>query len=86
MSNINFLGLCIYSHNFDGDRMVLWEELAGLCNRSNLPLFIEGYFNISRFPSERSGKARFSPTMVEFSNFILQQGISIYLLTDYLFS
>lgn len=29
-----------------------------------------GDFNVTRFPSERSGEARFCPAMMEFENFI----------------
>jgi hypothetical protein len=31
-------------------------------------------FNVTRFPSERSSEARFSPLMTEFSDFISEQG------------
>jgi hypothetical protein len=34
-----------------------------------------GDFNVTRFPSERSGIARFCPTMMEFSDFIFEQSL-----------
>jgi exonuclease III len=47
----------VYGPNLDGDRRLLWEELAGLLSWWNLPWCIGGDFNITRFPSERSGEA-----------------------------
>jgi hypothetical protein len=38
------------------------------------PWFIGGDFNISRIPIERSGATHLCPSMVEFSDFILEQG------------
>ena len=32
-------------------------------------------FNITRFPSERSGEGHFSLAMMDFSNFIFEQGL-----------
>jgi hypothetical protein len=34
-----------------------------------------GDFNVTRLPSERLGEARFGPVVVEFSDFIFEQGL-----------
>jgi hypothetical protein len=65
----------VYGPNFDRDRRLLWDELAGLHSCWNLPWCIRGDFNVTRFPSERSGAARLSSTMMEFSDFIYDQGL-----------
>jgi hypothetical protein len=57
-----------YGPNSDCGRSYLWEELAGLFNWWN-------FFNVARFPNERLGKALPCPAMVEFSNFIFDQGL-----------
>ena len=49
----------------------LWEELAGLLSRWNLPQCIGGHFNVTNFPSERSGEAHFGPAM-KFPDFIFE--------------
>jgi len=48
----------------------LIEELASLLNWWNLLWCIGGDFNVTCFPSERLGEARFSSVMMEFPNFI----------------
>jgi hypothetical protein len=40
-----------------------------------VPWCISGGFNVTHFPSERSGGARFNPTMTDFSDFISKQGL-----------
>jgi hypothetical protein len=50
----------------------LWEELSGLLCWWNLPRCIGGDFIVTRFPSERSGEARFSLGMMEFSDCIYE--------------
>jgi hypothetical protein len=65
------LGLLrVYGPNFDCDKRYLWEELASLISWWNLLWCIGGDFNVTRFPSKRSGGACLCPTMVEFSDFI----------------
>jgi len=65
------LGFCgVYGPNSDVDRRHLWEELASLLNWWNLLWCIGGDFNVTCFPSERLGEARFSSVMMEFPNFI----------------
>jgi len=62
-----FAGVC---PNSNGDRRLLWDELADLLNWWNIPRCIEGDFNFTRFPGERSGGGRFSLAMAELSDFI----------------
>jgi hypothetical protein len=45
----------VYGPNSDCDRRYSWEELASLISLWNVPWCIEGDFNVTRFPSERSG-------------------------------
>jgi hypothetical protein len=40
-----------------------------------MPWCIGGDFNVTRFPCDRSGEARFCPAMMEFSDFISEHGI-----------
>lgn len=47
-----FAGL--YSPNLYNERSSLWEELVGLISWWDLPWYIGGDFNVTRFPSERS--------------------------------
>jgi hypothetical protein len=65
----------VYDPNFDGDRRFLWDKLAGLLSWWNLPWCIGGDFNVTIFPNERSGEARLCLAMVEFFDFISEQGL-----------
>lgn len=65
----------VYKPNSDCDRTYLWEELVGLISWWNMPRCIGGDFNVTWFPSERSGETRLCPDMVEFSDFIFEQGL-----------
>jgi hypothetical protein len=49
----------VYEPNSDYDRRFLWKELVGLLSRWNLSWCMGGGFNVTRFPSEKSGEARF---------------------------
>jgi len=49
--------------------------LAGLISWWKLPWCIGGDFNITRFTVERSRDVRFSVAMMEFSEFIYEQGL-----------
>jgi hypothetical protein len=62
----------VYVLNFDCDRRILWDELAQLLSWWNLPWCIGG----------RSSAAYFRPTMVEFSDFIFDQGLMNFPLVD----
>jgi hypothetical protein len=48
----------VYGLNRERDRRLLWDELAGILSWWNLPWCIGGDFNVTWFPSERSGGAR----------------------------
>jgi hypothetical protein len=41
----------------------------------DVPWCIGGDFNVTRFPNGRSGEARFCPAMMEFSDFVSEQGL-----------
>jgi hypothetical protein len=51
-----------------------------MLNYWNLHWCIGGDFNLSRFPSERSGEACLCPTMVQFSDLIFYSGLMDLLL------
>jgi hypothetical protein len=65
----------VYGPNGDVERRDLWEELAGLMSVWEAPWCIGGDFNIVRFPSERSSDSNYSTAMMEFSDFIAEQGL-----------
>jgi hypothetical protein len=65
----------VYGPNDDGDRRVLWDELAGLMSWWEMPWCIGGDFNVVRFPSERLGDSGYSAAMMEFSEFIFVQSL-----------
>jgi hypothetical protein len=49
----------VYGPNDDGERRVLWNEMAGLMSWWDRPWCFGGDFNVVRFPSERSGAGGF---------------------------
>jgi len=63
----------VYDPNSIRDRRLSWDELAGLLSCWNLPWFIGGDFNVTRFPNERLGAACLCYAMMEFSYFIFDQ-------------
>jgi len=65
----------VYGPNFDSFRSSLWDELAGLSSWWELPWCIGGDFNVTRFPAERSREVRLNAAMMEFSDFIFEQGL-----------
>jgi hypothetical protein len=51
----------VYGLNSGIDRRLLWDELAGILSWWNMPWCIGGGdFNVTRFPSERSGEGSMS--------------------------
>jgi hypothetical protein len=66
----------VYGPNDDGDRRVLWDELASLMSWWKMPWCIGGDFNVVRFSSERSGDSSYSASMAKFSDFIFVQGLA----------
>jgi hypothetical protein len=56
--------------NFDRDRRLLWDELAGVLSLWDVPWCVGGDFNVTRFPSERLGTASLDSAMMELSEFI----------------
>jgi hypothetical protein len=67
--------ILIYGPNNDIDRRVLWDELVGIMSWWEKPWCIGGDFNAIRYPSERLGDTRHSLAMMEFSDFIFEQGL-----------
>jgi hypothetical protein len=65
----------VYGPNDDGERRVLWNEMAGLMSWWDRPWCFGGDFNVVRFPSERSGVGVFSSSMDDFSEFIHGQSL-----------
>jgi hypothetical protein len=65
----------VYGPNVDVERRDLWEELVGLMSVWEVPWCIGGDFHIVRFPSERSNDSNYSTAMMEFSDFIAEQGL-----------
>ena len=65
----------MYGSNLNRDRRLHWEELAGVLSWWDVPWCIEGDFNVTRFPSERSGGAHLDSAMMEFLDFISEQGL-----------
>lgn len=65
----------VYGPHNISSRRLLWDELASLLCWSDVPWCIGGDFNVSCFLNERSGEACFCPAMMEFSNFISEQGL-----------
>jgi hypothetical protein len=49
----------VYGPNDDGERRVLWNEMAGLMSWWDRLWCFGGDFNVVRFPSERSGAGGF---------------------------
>jgi len=65
----------VYGPNLDALRSSLWDELAGLSSWWVLPWCIGGDFNVIRFPVERSSDVCLNTAMMEFSDFIFEQGL-----------
>ena len=65
----------VYGLNPDRDRRLLWDELVSVLSFWNLSWCIGGDFNVTRFPSERLGSAHLDFAMMEFFEFISEQGL-----------
>jgi hypothetical protein len=65
----------VYGPNIDALRSSLWDELAGFSSWWELPWCIGGNFNVTRFPAKRLRDVRLNATMMEFSDFIFEQGL-----------
>jgi hypothetical protein len=65
----------VYGPNIVSNRRSLWEELAGLISWWDVPWCLGRDFNVTRFPFERSGEARFCLAMMDFSDFISELGL-----------
>ncbi|KAG6636557.1 hypothetical protein CIPAW_11G119300 [Carya illinoinensis] len=65
----------VYGPNLEGEWRLLWDELASLCSWWEMPWCIGGDFNVTRFPSARSGDGWQNHAMGEFSDFISELGL-----------
>jgi hypothetical protein len=72
--NFEWAFAVVYGPNNDHDRKLLWDELVGIMSWWEKPWCIGGDYNSIRYSSERSGDARFSLAMREFSDFIFDKG------------
>ena len=61
----------VYGPHSDGERRVMWDELAGIASWWGIPWCVGGDFNVIRFPTERLGADQFTLAMNDFSEFIL---------------
>ena len=68
----SFIWACsgVYGLNNNNLRGDLWDELFAIQHYWNVSWCCFGDFNVVRFPSERSGGSRLTPTMEKFSEFI----------------
>jgi hypothetical protein len=65
VSSLSLAFASVYSPNSDVDRWLLWEELVGLISWWDVLWCIGSDFNMTHFPSERSGATSFSISMEE---------------------
>jgi endonuclease/exonuclease/phosphatase family metal-dependent hydrolase len=65
----------VYGPNTNQERVIMWEELAGVASWWGVPWVTGGDFNAVRFPSERLGSMHFTPAMHGFSDFISSCGL-----------
>ena len=65
----------IYGPNSNLDQRLLWEELVGIRSWWSVPWCFGGDSNVVRFPSKCFGSGPFSSTMIDFSDFISEQGL-----------
>jgi hypothetical protein len=65
----------VYDPNIDAFRSSLWDELASFSSWWVLPWCIEGDFIVIRFLAERSSDVCLNTAMMEFSDFIFEQGL-----------
>jgi exonuclease III len=68
-----FIG--VYGPQTNRDKLLMWEELAGLYSWWGSLWCVGGDFNVVRFPSERSGGQCLSTAMQGFSDFIAALGL-----------
>jgi hypothetical protein len=65
----------VYGPNSNNFRRFMWEELAGLMSLWDMPWCIGGNFNVTLFHSERSGGASMRSAVLDFADFITDQGL-----------
>ena len=65
----------VYGPHRDVERQLMWEELSGICAWWDVPWCVGGDFNVVRYPMERGGTDRISPSMQAFSDFIFDMGL-----------
>jgi hypothetical protein len=65
----------VYGLNIDALKSSLSDELAGFSSWWELPWCIGGNFIVTRFPAERPRDVCLNAAMMEFSDFIFEQGL-----------
>jgi hypothetical protein len=75
IDGFEWVGTGVYGPTLDDIRSDLWAELLDVRLQWPIPWCVFGDFNVVRYPSERRGCSRVSPSMVEFSNFIESQNL-----------
>ena len=75
INGFEWVGMAVYGPTRDDIRSDLWAELLDVRLLWPIPWCVFGDFNMVRYPSERRGCSRVSPSMVEFSNFIESQNL-----------
>ena len=60
----------VYSPQNDGERLLMWEELACINSWWGVPWCLGRHFNVIQFPLEKLGGQHFTQAMVGFSDFL----------------
>jgi hypothetical protein len=65
----------VYGPQTDRERLIMWDELAGISSWWEVPWCIGGDLNVVRFPSEKARGHNFTQAMADFSDFISSCGL-----------
>ena len=65
----------VYSPQNDGERLLMWEELACINSWWGVPWCLGRHFNVIQFPSKKLGGQHFTQAMVGFSDFLFSCGL-----------
>lgn len=59
----------VYGPNDARDKALMWDELSSIHAWWAVPWYLEGDFNVVRFPSEKVGSSVFNPLIGRCSRF-----------------
>ncbi|KAK1309278.1 hypothetical protein QJS10_CPA09g00767 [Acorus calamus] len=65
----------VYGPHEDAERATLWEELSSIRAQWGVPVTFMGDFNVLRRAEERNRGGEVSPAMVQFSDWIEEEGL-----------